>query len=88
MPVADGFERFQGRFQLVSLEDGQPISGQAVRVRSTRGQRITGTTDAEGYTQWVERAASEFLAFDFDEKSACSENLHQQGEPHPVGAGN
>lgn len=69
-PVEDGSELFQGRFQLVSLEDGQPISGQAVRVRSTGGQLITGTTDAEGYTQWVERAASEFLAFDFDEMPA------------------
>lgn len=57
-------ERFQGRFQLVSAENCDPISGEAVRVRSTGGQYFTGQTDAEGYTQWVERDASEALAFD------------------------
>ena len=57
-------ERFQGRFRLVSADDGEPISGKAVRVRSTGGQYLTGATDAEGYTQWVERDAAEALAFD------------------------
>lgn len=57
-------ERFQGRFQLVSADDAKPISGETVRVRSTGGQYLTGVTDAEGYTQWVERDAAEALAFD------------------------
>jgi hypothetical protein len=60
--------RFQGRFQLVSLEDGQPIAGHAVRVRSTSGQCFAGTTDAAGFTQWVERDAAEALAFDLAEE--------------------
>lgn len=63
-------ERFQGRFQLVSVDTGEPIVGKAVRVRSTAGQHMTGTTDAEGFTQWVERDAAEFLAFDIQETSA------------------
>lgn len=62
--LGDGAKRFQGRFQLVSAEDGKPISGETVRVRSTGGQYITGTTDADGYTEWVERDAAEALAFD------------------------
>ena len=68
-PVGDGVGRFQGRFQLVSADDGAPVSGQAVRVRSTGGQHLTGTTDADGYTEWVERDAAEALALDFLEKS-------------------
>jgi hypothetical protein len=57
-------ERFQGRFRLVSADDDAPISCRAVRVRSTGGQYLTGETDADGYTQWVERDAAEALAFD------------------------
>ncbi len=57
-------DRFRGRFQLVSAEDGTPISGASVRVRSTTGQYFTGTTDAEGFTQWVVRDTAEMLAFD------------------------
>lgn len=63
-------ERFQGRFQLVSADDGAPISGEAVRVRSTDGQYLTGATDADGYTQWVERDAAEALAFDLVKEKA------------------
>jgi len=63
-------ERFQGRFQLVSVDTGKPIVGKEVRVRSTTGQYLTGTTDAEGFTQWVERDAAESLALDLLEPSA------------------
>ncbi len=69
-PLDPDSQRFQGRFQLVHVEDGTPVSGQAVRVRSTQGQYLTGTTDAEGYTQWVERDAAESLAFDLAEADA------------------
>lgn len=69
-PHASDSARFQGRFQLVSIDTGEPIAGKAVRVRSTDGQYLTGTTDAEGFTQWVERDAAESLAFDLQEPSA------------------
>lgn len=62
-------ERFQGRFQLISVDTGEPVAGKPVRVRSTDGQYLTGTTDAEGFTQWVERKAAESLAFDLNEES-------------------
>lgn len=69
-PHESDADRFQGRFQLVSVDTGEPIAGKAVRVRSTNGQYLTGTTDAEGFTQWVERDALEALAFDLHEPSA------------------
>lgn len=61
-------ERFRVRFQVLDLSSGEPVVGQSVRVRSTGGQYLTGTTDAEGFTQWVERDASEALAFDLTEQ--------------------
>lgn len=66
-PLDETGERFRGRFQVLDLSTGEPVTGQAVRVRSTGGQYLTGSTDAEGFTQWVERDASEALAFDLTE---------------------
>ncbi|MEO5933368.1 MAG: PAAR domain-containing protein [Duganella sp.] len=63
-PLDDTAQRFRGRFQVLDLTSGEPVTGQPVRVRSTGGQYLTGSTDAEGYTQWVERDAGEALAFD------------------------
>jgi uncharacterized protein (DUF2345 family) len=61
-------KRYRGRFQVLDQASGEPIAGESVRVRSTGGQYLTGTTDAEGFTQWVEREASEALAFDLVER--------------------
>lgn len=67
----DPNKRYQGRFQLVDESDGHPIEGKNVRLRSTSGQYITGKTDADGFTQSVERDAAEALAFDIiEEKKA------------------
>ena len=63
-PVEAARERFRGRFQVVDATTGDPVRNQAVRIRSTGGQYVTGTTDAEGYTAWVYRDARELLAFD------------------------
>jgi uncharacterized Zn-binding protein involved in type VI secretion len=60
--------RFRGRFQVLDLATGEPVAGQAMRVRSTGGPSLTGSTDAEGCTPWVERAAHEALAFDLVEQ--------------------
>lgn len=60
-------QRLRGRFQVMSLATGEPVALQGARLRSTGGQYLTGDTDAEGYTQWVERDASEALAFDIGE---------------------
>jgi len=49
-PVADQNERFRGRFQLVDATTGEPVRGQAVRVRSTGGQYANESTDDDGFT--------------------------------------
>lgn len=69
-PVDSEGQRFKGRFQVLDRNSGQPITSTNVRVRSTGGQYLTGQTDSEGYTQWVERDASEALAFDLVEPEA------------------
>lgn len=68
-PLDETGQRFRGRFQVLDLTSGKPVTDQSVRVRSTGGQYLTGSTDAEGFTQWVERDASEALAFDLTEQA-------------------
>lgn len=61
--VLDGErQRFRGRFQILDLGTGEPVVGESVRVRSTGGRDLTGTTDADGFTQWVEHDRNEALA--------------------------
>lgn len=69
-PVDDEGQRFKGRFQVLDSTTSEPIAATDVRVRSTSGQYLTGKTDDEGYTQWVERDADEALAFDLVEPEA------------------
>ena len=69
-PVDPEGQRFKGRFQVLDRISGQPIAATSVRIRSTDGQCITGQTDSEGYTQWVERDASEALVFDLTDPEA------------------
>jgi uncharacterized Zn-binding protein involved in type VI secretion len=64
----DNAQRFRGRFQLLDQATGEPLSGVEARVRSSDGQSLIGTTDAEGFTQWVERDAAEALAFDLTQQ--------------------
>lgn len=66
----DKAQRFRGRFQVLDQGSGAPVSGIETRVRSTGGQYVTGLTDDEGYTPWVEREAAETLAFDIVQKSS------------------
>jgi uncharacterized Zn-binding protein involved in type VI secretion len=63
-PLDDIAKRFRGRFQVLDRASGEPVTGQPVRLRSTGGQYLAGSTDDEGFTQWVEHDASEALAFD------------------------
>ncbi|MEJ7806371.1 MAG: PAAR domain-containing protein [Telluria sp.] len=69
-PVDDEGQRFKGRFQVLDRDTSVPVAATNVRVRSTGGQYLTGQTDGEGYTQWVERDANEALAFDLVEPEA------------------
>ena len=56
--------RCRGRVQVVDRSTGEPVAGQRVRLRSTSGQYLEGTTDADGFTQWVERDVNEALALE------------------------
>jgi uncharacterized Zn-binding protein involved in type VI secretion len=69
-PLDSEGQRFKGRFQVLDSTTGEPVAAAGVRVRSTEGQYITGQTDSEGYTQWVERDANEALAFDLADSEA------------------
>ena len=66
-PLGDAGQRFKGRFRLLDQASGEPIVAQQARLHSTGGQSIGGSTDAEGYTQGVERDASEALSFNLVE---------------------
>jgi hypothetical protein len=59
-------ERFRGRFQLLNAATGAPVEGQVAHVRSDDGQYFTGSTDAEAFTQWVERDASGALGLSLE----------------------
>jgi uncharacterized Zn-binding protein involved in type VI secretion len=64
-PVENTAQRYKGRFQVLDSDSGQPVvGGQSARIRGTGGQYVVGSTDADGFTPWVERDASERLAFD------------------------
>ncbi len=69
-PVDHERQRFKGRFRVLDRATGEPVASTSVRVRSTDGQYLTGQTDSEGYTQWVERDANEALAFDLVDSDA------------------
>lgn len=69
-PLDTNGERFKGRFQVLHQTTGEPVADTNVRVRSTGGQYLTGQTDSDGYTQWVERDAAEALAFDLVDPEA------------------
>ena len=69
-PLDSEGQRFKGRFQVLDSTTSEPIAATNVRVRSTGGQYLTGQTDGDGYTQWIERDANEALAFDLVEPEA------------------
>lgn len=69
---AEPRQRFQGRFQVLDRDTGEPVAAQEVRLRSTTGQYLTGSTDAQGYTQWVVRDTAEHLALDLVEPGSDS----------------
>lgn len=62
--IAPGSQHYRGRFQVLDQATGKPVSNLQSRVRSTQGQHFMGATDADGFTQWVERDETEALAFD------------------------
>lgn len=54
----------RGRFQAVGDDTGQPIPNHPYTVTGSGGQIVSGRTDENGYTDWVESNGSTSLAFD------------------------
>ncbi|MBN3846981.1 MULTISPECIES: PAAR domain-containing protein [Burkholderiaceae] len=58
----DGTHR--GRFQVLDDSTGQAIPNHPYTVTSSTGQAVTGRTDANGYTDWLEDHTSSSLTFE------------------------
>lgn len=56
-------QAYRGRFRVLDHDTGQPIAGHTYSLRTADGQNISGTTDANGYTQWHEAAEPASLVF-------------------------
>lgn len=54
----------RGRFQAIDDDTGQPISNYQYTVTGSGGQIVSGRTDENGYTDWVESGGSATLTFD------------------------
>lgn len=54
---------YRGRFQLLDDVTRQPVAGQPYTVRAADGRVIQGTTDASGFTDWLEGHEASSLTF-------------------------
>lgn len=54
----------RGRFQVVDDSIGQPIANHPYTLRSATGQTVTGQTDSNGFTDWLEDHSSSSLIFE------------------------
>ncbi|MET3228786.1 PAAR domain-containing protein [Paraburkholderia sp. DD10] len=61
--VDESMQSYRGRFQVLDQDTGQPVSGHSYSLRLADGQEVSGTTDANGYTQWHEAAKPASLVF-------------------------
>ena len=69
--LKDATERFRGRFQVLDAATGQALPNVTFRVDCTGGQILTGATNAEGMTPWVEHDTHQTLAFHLTEQGAA-----------------
>ncbi|MBJ9625965.1 PAAR domain-containing protein [Burkholderia multivorans] len=54
---------YRGRFQLVDDKTREPLANHPYTTISSDGQTIRGTTDANGYTDWLNSRQSASLTF-------------------------
>ncbi|MBY4672416.1 hypothetical protein FEP95_02003 [Burkholderia multivorans] len=54
---------YRGRFQLVDDQSREPLPNHPYTVRSSDGQTIHGTTDANGHTDWLDSQQASSLTF-------------------------
>ncbi|MCO8609964.1 PAAR domain-containing protein [Burkholderia multivorans] len=53
----------RGRFQVLDDDTGIPVANHPYTVTGSDGSTITGTTDENGYTDWLETARAASLSF-------------------------
>ncbi|HHT8972205.1 TPA: PAAR domain-containing protein [Burkholderia cenocepacia] len=61
--VAQDDGAYRGRFQLVDDKTREPLANHPYTTISSDGQTIRGTTDANGYTEWLNSSQSASLTF-------------------------
>ncbi|MBN3730339.1 PAAR domain-containing protein [Burkholderia sp. Tr-20390] len=61
--VAQNDGEYRGRFQLVDDKTRKPIANHPYTVTSSDGKSIQGTTDADGYTDWLSSHQASSLSF-------------------------
>jgi hypothetical protein len=61
--VTESTGPYRGRFQVLDETTGRPIPNHPYSLQTADGQTITGSTDANGYTQWHEADAPASLQF-------------------------
>lgn len=64
--------RHRGRFQVLDDSTGQPIPDYPYTVTSGTGQTITGRTDVNGYTDWLEDDTASSLTFDHPDSTGAA----------------
>lgn len=55
---------YRGRFQVLDDTTRQPVAGHPYTVRSADGRVLQGTTDANGFTEWLDGHDTSSLTFD------------------------
>lgn len=63
LPQASQETPQRGRFQVLDDVTRQPVAGHPYTVRSTDGHVVQGTTDANGFTEWLESHQASSLTF-------------------------
>ncbi|WP_321956084.1 PAAR domain-containing protein [Burkholderia cenocepacia] len=61
---ADQYGSHRGRFQVLDEDTGKPVANHPYTVTGSDGATITGTTDENGYTNWLETGRAASLTFE------------------------
>ncbi|CAB3661197.1 MAG: hypothetical protein ACWGIK_10525 [Achromobacter pulmonis] len=55
---------YRGRFQAIDDATRESVAGRHYRVTSMNGAALEGTTDADGYTAWIESQSPDMLSLE------------------------
>jgi uncharacterized Zn-binding protein involved in type VI secretion len=54
----------RGRFQVLDDDTGKPVANHSYTITSSSGRTITGNTDENGFTDWLETSQAASLTFE------------------------